>query len=117
MGTYKSEASINKVLAQLQLAGAAIEIDTEEDKFETLIREALKSENEAIEIYLKLKEKADCLGSEILVKAFDEIAKDEQEHVGNLNYLLKLLCNDAVQVEKDGEAEEAQLQAGATPLE
>lgn len=115
MSKYKSEAAINKILAQLQLAGAAIEEDNDkeqENTFEILLREALKSENEAIEIYGKLEQKAECLGSSILQKAFAEIKKDEQEHVGNLNYLLKLLCADSVEVEKEGEAEEAQLQAG-----
>lgn len=108
---YKSEASINKLLAQIQLAGAAIENDTEEDSFEVLLREALKSENEAIEIYIKLKEKSEALGSAVLVKAFKELQEDEQKHVGNLQYLMKLLCENVVDVEEEGEAEEAQLQA------
>lgn len=111
MKNYKSEASINKMLAAIQLAGAAIENDTEEDSFEVLLREALKSENEAIEIYIKLKEKSEKLNSTILVKAFGELQEDEQKHVGNLQYLMKLLCENVVDVEAEGEAEEAQLQA------
>ena len=110
---YETEASINKLLAQMQLAGAAIEQDNkdDEDSFEVLLREALKSENEAIEIYIKLKEKSDAIGSAVLVKAFEAIQKDEQTHIGNLQYLMKLLCENAVDVEKEGEAEEAELQA------
>ena len=44
-------------------------------------------------------------------KTKKEIQKDEQTHIGNLQYLMKLLCENAVEVEKEGEAEEAQLQA------
>lgn len=109
---YKSEASINKLLAQIQLAGAAIENDTEEDSFEVLLREALKSENEAIEIYIKLKEKSESLGSSILVKAFKELQEDEQKHVGNLNFLMELLCKGVIEIEKEGELEELKLQSG-----
>lgn len=120
MKEYKSEASINKVLAQLQLAGAAeIECpcEDEEAKFEVLLREALKSENEAIEIYLKLEKKAKHIGSKALAKAFAELQKDEREHIGNLQLLMKCLCEDAVQTEKEGEAEEAKLQAEVEPAE
>lgn len=112
MKNYKSEGSINKMLAKLQLAGAEIEKDNEENKedsFEVLLRHALESENEAIKIYLQLKEKSEKIGSDILVKAFNEIKEDEEEHVGNLNYLMKLLCPKAVEGEKDGEKEEADL--------
>lgn len=120
MKNYKSEASINKILAQLQLANAAIACDcncTDEGTFEVLLREALKSENEAIEIYLKLEKKSEQLGSKMLVKAFKELQKDEREHIGNLQYLMKLLCEDAIQTEKEGEAEEAKLQAEVEPVE
>lgn len=111
---YETEASINKLLAQMQLAGAAIEQDNKdnEDSFEVLLREALKSENEAIEIYIKLKEKSDAIGSAVLVKAFEEIQKDEQTHVGNLNFLMELLCKGAIEIEKEGELEELKLQSG-----
>ena len=107
------ESSINKMLAQLQLANAAIIEDKceDEDSFEVLLREALKSENEAIEIYIKLKQKSETLGSQILVKAFNELKKDEQEHIGNLNYLKRLLCENAIENEDKGETEEAKLQA------
>lgn len=107
------ESSINKMLAQLQLANAAIIEDKceDEDSFEVLLREALKSENEAIEIYIKLKQKSEILGSQILVKAFNELKKDEQEHIGNLNYLKRLLCENAIENEDKGETEEAKLQA------
>ena len=114
MKNYKSEASINKVLAELQLAGATLSDEAkeeQEDTFEMLIREALKSENEAIEIYLKLEEKSQLIGSKILEKAFSEIKKDETEHIGNLRYLLKLLCPDTIEGEKEGEIEEINLQA------
>ena len=114
MTEQQNETSLNKILAQLQMAGASIEENkTEEDEntFEVLLREALKSENEAIEIYIKLAEKSKTIGSKILEKAFKEIQKDEQTHIGNLQYLMKLLCENAVEVEKEGEAEEAQLQA------
>jgi rubrerythrin len=114
MKEYKSEASINKILAELQLAGTAATEMTEdqEDSYEVLLRKALESEEEAIKIYLQLKEKSEKLGSQVLVKAFDEIKKDEQEHVGNLNYLLKILCPSAIEVQKDGEEEEIKVQAG-----
>lgn len=110
---YTSESSINKVLAKLQLAGAAVEKDEEEnqDSFEVLLRHALESENEAIKIYLQLKEKSEAIGSSILVKAFEEIKNDEQTHVGNLQYLIKLLCSDAVEKEQEGENEEKEIQA------
>lgn len=114
MQNYKSEASINKMLAQLQLAGAAIsedDLNKDTDSFEEIIRHALEAENEAIKIYLQLKEKSEQLGSAILVKAFDELANDEREHVGNLQYLMKLICPNAIDSEKEGEAEEAKLQA------
>lgn len=112
---YKSEASINKVLAELQMAGTAMLNQTSsenEQTFEALIREALQSENEAIKIYLKLENKSKDIGSKILEKAFKELKKDETEHVGNLKYLLKLLCPSAIEVEKDGEEEEEELQNG-----
>lgn len=115
---YKSEASINKVLAELQLAGTVI-ADAIEDKqektFEMLIREALQSENEAIKIYLKLEEKSQMLGSKILEKAFAELKKDETEHIGNLQYLLKLLCPEAIEGEKEGDIEEVAIQADNKP--
>lgn len=113
-----NETSLNKVLAQLQLANAAICDNCEEeseDTFEVLLREALESENEAIKIYIKLQKKAETIGSNVLVKAFDELQKDEQKHIGNLQYLIKLLCEEAVQNEKEGEAEEAQLQVTENP--
>lgn len=115
---YKSEASINKVLAELQIAGAAVADNIEEEQektFENLIREALQSENEAIKIYLTLEAKSKKLGSKILEKAFAELKKDETEHVGNLQYLLKLLCPDAIEGEQEGEVEEATLQADNKP--
>lgn len=113
MKEYKSESSINKLLAELQLASTATaEVATAEDRtFEIMLREALQSENEAIKIYEELAEKSDAIGSKILVKAFKEISNDEKKHVGNLTYLMKLLCEDSVNVEEEGEAEEAQLQA------
>ena len=114
MGDYKSEASINKILAQFQLANAAIhnvEKEQDESNFEVLLREALQSENEAIKIYETLKEKANAFGSAILEKAFDELASDERTHVGNLNYLLKLLCPSAEKEEQEGFAEEIKFQA------
>lgn len=119
MGTYKSEASINKILAQLQIANAAVEVDAEENEesFEELLRHALESENEAVKIYIQLKEKAEALGSTILVKAFDELKKDEQEHIGNLNYLVKILCTSAVEKEQEGEVEEIKIQADTTEEE
>lgn len=111
---YKSESSINKVLAELQLAGTAIANDVEEEKektFELLLREALQSENEAIKIYRELSAKSEQIGSKMLVKAFNEIAKDEQQHIGNLQWLLKSLCPEAIEIEKEGEAEEVKLQS------
>ena len=120
MKEYKSESSINKMLAQLQIANAAVACDckcNEEAKFEVLLREALKSENEAIEIYLKLEKKAKEIGSKPLAKAFAELQKDERAHIGNLQLLMKCLCEDAVQTEKEGEAEEAKLQAEVEPQE
>lgn len=114
MKNYKSESSINKLLAELQLASTAMnteEKNIEDNTFEVMLREALKSENEAIEIYGKLAAKSEAIGSKLLVKAFNEIAKDEKMHVGNLNYLMKLLCEDSVAIEAEGEAEEAQLQS------
>lgn len=110
---YKSETNINKVLAELQIAGAAIadKSDKEERNFETLIREALQSENDAIKIYLELAEKSKKIGSKVLEKAFLELKKDETEHVGNLSWLMKALCPSAIEVEKDGEEEEAKLQS------
>lgn len=114
MTKYKSEASINKLLAELQLAGAAIDgetIEKPELTFEEMLREALASENEAIEIYTRLTQRAEALGSGVLTKAFMELAEDEKKHVGNLQYLMKLLCPDTAEVEKDGEAEEAVTQA------
>lgn len=114
MKKYKSESSINKLLAELQLASTATirdNTEAEDNTFEIMLREALKSENEAIEIYEKLAAKSDAIGSKVLVKAFNEIAKDEKMHVGNLTYLMKLLCEDSIEVEKEGEAEEAQLQS------
>lgn len=113
MKNYKSEASINKVLAEFQLANAAICDDCceDEENFEVLLREALESENEAIKIYIKLAEKAEVLGSKLLVKAFRELHDDEVVHVGNLSYLMKLLCEDATQKQAEGETEAAKLQA------
>lgn len=120
MGTYKSEASINKVLAEFQLASAAVCDDCceeNEDNFEVLLREALESENEAIKIYIKLAEKAEALGSKMLVKAFRELQDDETKHVGNINYLMKLLCENATQKEATGAAEEAKTQTEVEPDE
>lgn len=116
MKNYKSEASINRVLAEFQLANAAICDDCceDEESFEVLLREALESENEAIKIYIKLAEKAETLGSKMLVKAFKELKEDETKHVGNLQYLMKLLCEDATQKQAEGETEEAKLQATVT---
>ena len=114
MKKYRSEASINKVLAEFQLANAAICNDCceeNEESFEVLLREALESENEAIKIYIKLADKAETLGSKILVKAFKELKEDETKHIGNLQYLMKLLCEDATQTQAEGEAEEAKLQS------
>jgi rubrerythrin len=112
--SYKSEASINRILAQLQMAGVMANdperAEEKEESFEVLLREAIKSENEAIEIYLKLKEKAEALGSELLVKAFEEIKNDEEAHVGNLNYLISILCQKAFAMNKDGEEEEIKTQ-------
>lgn len=107
---YKSESSINKLLAKLQIAGAAVEQDKDEESFEVLLREALQSENEAIKIYIKLKEKSESLGSSILVKAFDELKEDETKHVGNLQYLMKLLCQSTIDIEQSGELEEQTMQ-------
>lgn len=110
-----TEASINKILAEIQLASTLVQDeDDNEDSYENLIRKALASENEAIEIYLKLKEKAEQQNSKLLVKAFNEIKEDEQKHVGNLNYLLELLCPKAVDNEVEGKTEEMQLQAEVT---
>lgn len=120
MGTYKSEASINKVLAEFQLASAAVCDDCCEDNeenFEVLLREALESENEAIKIYIKLTDKAEAIGSKMLVKAFKELHDDEVTHVGNLSYLMKLLCENAVQKQAEGETEEVKLQAEIEPDE
>lgn len=114
MKTYKSEASINKILAELQIANTAISSEEAKEEDLTLtemLREALKSENEAIEIYSKLAQRSECMGIKILTKAFIELKEDEEKHIGNLNYLLKLLCDDAVRNEQEGEAEEAQLLA------
>ena len=114
MKKYRSEASINKVLAEFQIANAAICNDCceeDEESFEVLLREALESENEAIKIYLKLADKAEALGSKVLVKAFKELKDDEVKHCGNLQYLMKLLCEDATQKQAEGEAEEAKTQA------
>ena len=114
MKKYRSEASINQVLAEFQLANAAICNDCceeNEESFEVLLREALESENEAIKIYIKLADKAETFGSKILVKAFKELKEDETKHVGNLQYLMKLLCEDATQTQAEGEAEEAKLQS------
>lgn len=118
MGTYKSESSINKALAELQIASAMVQ-DVEDDKrtaYEGLLRKALQSENEAIAIYNELAEKSEALGSKTLVKAFNELKKDETEHIGNLNFLLRTLCPETTEVEKDGEAEEAKLQS-TKPIE
>lgn len=111
---YQSEASINRVLAQLQLAGAAIsqeQTEEQESSFEMMIREALASENEAIRIYKELASKSNAIGSTMLEKAFNELAADEQVHVGNLNSLLTLLCPEAVQNEELGKVEEVKAQA------
>lgn len=120
MKKYRSEASINKVLAEFQLANAAICNDCceeNEESFEVLLREALESENEAIKIYIKLADKAETLGSKILVKAFKELKEDETKHIGNLQYLMKLLCEDATQTQAEGEAEEAKLQSSVEPCD
>lgn len=111
----KNETNINKVLAELQIAGAALSDNAEhekEDTFEGLLREALQSENDAIKIYIKLERKSKEIGSKILEKAFRELHHDETEHVGNLSWLMKSLCPNAIEVEKDGEEEEAKLQSG-----
>lgn len=113
---YKSEASINKLLAQLQLAGTAVDQDNvpdNEESFEVLLRHALEEENKAIKVYLQLKEKSEQLGSAILVKAFEELGEDEKSHVGNLSYLMKLLCPEAVEAQSQGEEEERSTQANA----
>lgn len=118
LSKYKSESSINKVLAELQIAGAAIADDVEDQKektFEMLLRDALQSENEAIQIYRELEAKSEMLGSKILQKAFNEIAHDEQKHVGNLTWLLKSLCPEAIEAEKEGEIEEVKLQSSDNP--
>lgn len=120
MKKYRSEASINKVLAEFQLANAAICNDCceeNEESFEVLLREALESENEAIKIYIKLADKAETFGSKILVKAFKELKEDETKHVGNLQYLMKLLCEDATQTQAEGEVEEAKLQSSVEPCD
>ena len=120
MKKYRSEASINKVLAEFQLANAAICNDCceeNEESFEVLLREALESENEAIKIYIKLADKAEAFGSKILVKAFKELKEDETKHVGNLQYLMKLLCEDATQTQAEGETEEAKLQSSVEPCD
>lgn len=114
MKEYKSESSINKMLAQLQIANAAVACDckcNEEAKFEVLLREALKSENEAIEIYLKLEKKAKEIGSKPLAKAFKELSEDEQKHVGSLNFLLEIFCIAANKKEEEGKIEEIKLQS------
>lgn len=76
--------------------------NNKEERIEELIREAIMSENEAITIYIKLAKKAKEQGLMELHEAFEEIKRDEQVHVGQLQHLLHNFCKASNVKELEG---------------
>lgn len=56
----------------------------------SLLFRALQSEFEAVQIYKEVANTSRELGKEELASNFDEIARDEMVHIGNLQELLKI---------------------------
>ena len=56
----------------------------------SLIYRGLQSEYEAVQIYKEVANSARQLGQNAVAAQFDEISRDEMEHIGNLTELLKV---------------------------
>lgn len=70
-----------------------------------MIRASISEEQLAIAHYIERAEKCDKLGDTQIAKVFRDIAEEEQVHVGELTYLLKLAEPSDAKLVDDGEKE------------